>query len=145
MNNVRHLLRDKGNSVWSISPNITVFHALERLAEKHIGALVVVENDKVVGMFSERDYARKVILKGKSSVNTTVAELMSTTVYTVSPADTIEECMEIMSERRIRHLPVVEDETLVGLISIGDVVNHIISHQQFKIRELEKYITGSYG
>lgn len=144
MNHVRNILKNKGSNVWTISPRNTVYQALEMMADKDVGALLVMDNKKVVGVFSERDYARKVILKGKSSVNTTVGELMSKNVFYVTPDDTIDECMAIMSEKRIRHLPVIENEELLGLVSIGDVVNHVISHQEFKIQELKKYITGSY-
>lgn len=144
MNSVRDIIKVKGDDVFTISPNITVFNALKILAEKNVGALVVTKNDKVVGMFSERDYARKIVLKGKSSIVTTVSELMTTDVHYVSPNDSIDDCMNLMSERHIRHLPVIEDEKLVAVISIGDVVKHIIKHQKFQIRELEKYIKGGY-
>ena len=144
MNNVAEIIKLKGNGVFTISPNITVFEALKILAEKNIGALVVTEQDKVVGIFSERDYARKIILKGKSSIDTTVSELMTTDVLYVAPSDSIDECMALMSENHIRHLPVIGDEKLVAVISIGDVVKHIIKHQKFQIRELEKYIKGGY-
>jgi len=144
MNNVAEIIKLKGNEVFTISPNITVFDALKILAEKNIGALVVTKNEKVVGIFSERDYARKIILKGKSSIVTTVNELMSTDVLYVSQEDTIDACMDLMSENHIRHLPVIEDEKLIAVISIGDVVKHIIKHQKFQIRELEKYIKGGY-
>ncbi len=144
MNNVAEIIKLKGNEVFTISPNITVFDALKILAEKNIGALVVTKNEKVVGIFSERDYARKIILKGKSSIVTTVNELMTTDVLYVSQADTIDACMDLMSENHIRHLPVIEDEKLIAVISIGDVVKHIIKHQKFQIRELEKYIKGGY-
>lgn len=144
MNNVAEIIKLKGNEVFTISPNITVFDALKILAEKNIGALVVTKNEKVVGIFSERDYARKIILKGKSSIVTTVNELMTTDVLYVSQEDTIDACMDLMSENHIRHLPVIEDEKLVAVISIGDVVKHIIKHQKFQIRELEKYIKGGY-
>lgn len=144
MNNVAEIIKLKGNEVFTISPNITVFDALIILAEKNIGALVVTKNEKVVGIFSERDYARKIILKGKSSIVTTVNELMTTDVLFVSQEASIDECMDLMSENHIRHLPVIEDEKLVALISIGDVVKHIIKHQKFQIRELEKYIKGGY-
>ena len=144
MNNVTEIIKVKGDEVFTISPNITVFEALKILAEKNIGALVVTEGDKVVGIFSERDYARKIILKGKSSIDTTVSELMTTNVRYVSSKDSIDECMTIMSENHIRHLPVIDDEKLVAVISIGDVVKHIIKHQKFQIRELEKYIKGGY-
>ena len=144
MNNVAGIIKLKGNEVFTISPNITVFDALIILAEKNIGALVVTKNEKVVGIFSERDYARKIILKGKSSIVTTVNELMTTDVLYVSQEASIDECMDLMSENHIRHLPVIEDEKLVAVISIGDVVKHIIKHQKFQIRELEKYIKGGY-
>ncbi len=144
MNNVAEIIKLKGNEVFTISPNITVFDALKILAEKNIGALVVTKNEKVVGIFSERDYARKIILKGKSSIVTTVNELMTTDVLFVSQEASIDECMDLMSENHIRHLPVIEDEKLVAVISIGDVVKHIIKHQKFQIRELEKYIKGGY-
>jgi len=144
MNNVAEIIKLKGNEVFTISPNITVFDALKILAEKNIGALVVTKNEKVVGIFSERDYARKIILKGKSSIVTTVNELMTTDVLYVSPAESIDDCMDIMSDNHIRHLPVLEEEKLVAVISIGDVVKHIIKHQKFQIRELEKYIKGGY-
>ncbi|NIP29609.1 MAG: CBS domain-containing protein [Candidatus Dadabacteria bacterium] len=144
MESVINILKKKGNNVWTISPNKTVYQALEMLADKDIGALLVVSNGKVVGIFSERDYARKVILKGKSSINTTVGELMVKDVYYVSPSDSIDECMTIITEKRVRHLPVVENDELIGLISIGDIVNHVISLQKFKIEELKKYISGGY-
>ncbi len=144
MNNVAEIIKLKGNRVFTITPNITVFEALKILAEKNIGALVVTEQEKVVGIFSERDYARKIILKGKSSIDTTVSELMTTNVLYVAPSDSIDECMALMSENHIRHLPVIEEEKLVAVISIGDVVKHIIKHQKFQIRELEKYIKGGY-
>ena len=144
MNNVREILKVKGSETFTISPNITVFDALKLLAEKNIGALVVTESDKLVGIFSERDYARKIILKGKSSIDTTVSELMTRDVLYVTPKESIDECMALMSDNHIRHLPVMEDEKLVGVISIGDVVKHIIKHQKFQIRELEKYIKGGY-
>ena len=144
MNNVKEIIKVKGDEVFTISPNITVFEALKILADKNIGALVVTEQDKVVGIFSERDYARKIILKGKSSIDTTVSELMTTDVLYVTSSDSIDECMNLMSEKHIRHLPVIEDEKLVAVISIGDVVKHIIKHQKFQIRELEKYIKGGY-
>ena len=144
MNNVTDILKIKGKEVLTITPEITVFNALKILAEKNIGALVVTEKEKVLGIFSERDYARKIILKGKSSIDTTVSELMTKDVLYVTPADSIDECMALMSENHIRHLPVIKDEELVGIISIGDVVKHIIKHQKFQIRELEKYIKGGY-
>ncbi len=144
MNCVYQILRNKGSTVWTIHENGTVHEGLQVMAEKDVGALVVLASGgKAVGIFSERDYARKVILKGKSSLNTLVNELMVTNVYTVKTDDTIEYCMKLMSEKRTRHLPVMKDEKLIGLISIGDVVNHLLSDQKFHIKELTRYITGS--
>ncbi len=140
---VRDVLKVKGNNVWSISPNATVYRALQIMDEKDIGALLVIDNGAVVGIFSERDYARKVILKGKSSKETDVGELMTTTVYSITPEKPIEECMALMTATRIRHLPVLENGKLIGIVSIGDVVNAIISDQKITIRDLENYITGS--
>jgi CBS domain-containing protein len=142
---VRDILREKGEQVWTISPQATVYEALELMAEKNCGALVVVESGKVTGIFSERDYARKVILKGRASKTTTVGELMTTEVYYVKPDDTIEDCMGLMTQKRMRHLPVLDDDKLAGIISIGDVVKAIISDREFTIRELERYITGGHS
>jgi len=114
------------------------------MADKDIGALLVLENDSLVGIFSERDYARKVMLKGKSSKDTAVGELMVKNVVYVSPKNKIEECMALMTDKRVRHLPVLEDGTLVGLVSIGDIVKEVISEQEYTIKELEKYIQGGY-
>ncbi|MGH8559998.1 MAG: CBS domain-containing protein [Methylococcales bacterium] len=144
MNTVKQVLKVKGDAVFSISPESPVYEALTVMAEYEIGALVVVKDERPVGIFSERDYARKVMLKGKSSKSITVGELMVRDIYYVSPEDSLDECMVIMTEKRIRHIPVLEDNRLVGLISIGDVVKQIISEQEFRIRELEKYIQGSY-
>jgi CBS domain-containing protein len=145
MNTVKELLREKGSAVWTITPKATVYAALELMAQKNIGALVVVEDGNVVGVFTERDYARKVVLKGRSSKTTTVAELMITEVLYVSPEDTIENCMALMTDKRLRHLPVMENGQLAGLISIGDIVRAIISDHEFTIRELERYITGGHS
>lgn len=142
MNFVNELLKNKGNEVWSLTPESRVFDALEIMADKNIGAMPVLESEKIVGMFSERDYARKVILKGKASKDTHVEEIMSTKVHTVSPEQSIQECMELMTEYRIRHLPVLDNGKLIGLISIGDVVKAIISEQEFMMGQLENYITG---
>jgi CBS domain-containing protein len=144
MNTVKQVLKVKGNSVFSITPEAPVYIAMTVMAEHDVGALVVVKDKRPIGMFSERDYARKVILKGKSSREIAVGEVMVRDVLYVSPEDSLDECMIIMTEKRIRHLPVLEANELVGLISIGDVVKQIISEQEFKIRELEKYIQGSY-
>jgi len=145
MYTVRQLLQVKGNQVWSVSPETTIFEALQLMAEKNVGAVLVLRNDKVVGIFSERDYARKVILKGKSSKTSTVGEVMTREVLYVSPDDTIEDCMALMTAKRTRHLPVIENGRLGGLISIGDVVKEIISDREFTIHELERYITGGYA
>lgn len=144
---VSNLLDYKGRDVHKISSNDSVFSALEQLAKYDVGALMVVDkHDKIIGVFSERDYARKVILKGKSSKNTKVKEMMTTTVYYVKPENYLRECLELMTKRRTRHLPVMEDEKLVGLVSIGDIVNRIITEQKTKIKDLESYIVGSdYG
>ncbi|PKO23945.1 MAG: histidine kinase [Chloroflexi bacterium HGW-Chloroflexi-1] len=140
---VRQLLGTKSGDIWTIAPEASVYEALQLMAEKNVGALLVVEAGKLVGVFSERDYARKVILKGKSSKETAVGELMSSTVYYVHPEQTIEACMALMTERRIRHLPVLEQDALVGIVSIGDLGKAIISQQEVVIRDLEHYITGA--
>lgn len=143
MSTVGLLLQQKGNDLWTIKPGATVFEALELLAEKNVGALPVVEAGQLVGIFSERDYARKVILRGKSSKNTMVWELMTPRVYQLRPNRSIEEAMQLMSEKRIRHLPILEKGVLLGIITIGDVVQHIISKQKRTIADLESYVTGS--
>jgi CBS domain-containing protein len=142
---VNQLLAAKGKQVWVVSPEDTVFKALQLLAEKNIGALVVMEDAKVVGILSERDYARKVILKGKSSMKTPVREIMTPKVLFVSPNQTVADCMALMTDKHIRHLPVLEDDQVVGVISIGDVVKAIISDQEFAIAQLENYISGNWG
>jgi len=139
---VRDILRAKGNRVWCVSPDATVFSALELMAEKNVGALVVLDGKNLVGIFSERDYARKIILKGKASKETSVEEIMTSEVTTVRPGQSVDECMALMTERRIRHLPVFEGEKMAGLISIGDVVKAVISEREFMIQQLEHYITG---
>jgi CBS domain-containing protein len=139
---VKQLIQSKGNAIWSISPDATVFDALKLLAEKDVGALVVLERENLAGIISERDYARKVILKGKSSMDTPVREIMTSAVVTVRPDQTIDDCMALMTDNRIRHLPVVDRVKLVGIISIGDVVKAIISRQEFVIEQLENYIIG---
>ena len=146
MSNVRDILNNKRNKqIYTIAPNITVFDALNIMAEKNVGALVVTEGEKVIGIFSERDYARKVILKGKSSKELTVADIMTTNVLFVTPDNTVEECMALMTEKHVRHLPVLENNTLIGLVSIGDVVKQIISDKNFRIKELERYISGDFS
>lgn len=139
---VRQVLHSKGSDFWWISPGSTAYQALEIMAEKDIGALMVLDGQRLVGIFSERDYARKVILKGKSSKETSVAELMSAPVICVGPDHTLELCMALMGRHHVRHLPVVEAGRIVGLVSIGDVVNSIINEQEALIRELENYISG---
>ena len=141
---VKEILSKKGYEVWSTSPNTTVFEALKSMSEKGIGALVVLDDSKVVGVFSERDYARKVTLEGKSSKDLPVKEIMTRNVVFVKPENTTEECMALMTEKHIRHLPVVKGDELVGIISIGDIVKAIISQQEFVIEQLENYITGAY-
>jgi CBS domain-containing protein len=140
---VREIIQSKGSQVWSVTPQTTVYEALQEMADKDIGALLVMEGEQLVGVFSERDYARKVILKGKSSRELAVGEIMSTKVFYVRPEQSMEDCMAVMTEKRIRHLPVLDGQRVAGVISIGDVVKAIISDQQFMIEQLEKYITGT--
>lgn len=140
---VSQLLQAKGHDVWSVRPDTSVYSALKLMADKNVGALVVFKADQLVGMFSERDYARKVILKGKSSRYLPVREIMTSIVASVIPEHSIEDCMELMTDKRVRHLPVLEDDRVVGVISIGDVVKSLISEQEFIIKQLEQYITGS--
>ena len=142
MKTVSMLLRAKGPEVLSIVPDAPVFDALALMAERNVGALLVMEAGRLVGILSERDYARKVILKGKTSRETPVREIMSSHVVSIRPEQTIAECMALMTERRIRHLPVLEGDGLVGIISIGDVVKAIITEQEFVIEQLQSYITG---
>ena len=139
---VSQCLQRKGRTVWSLGPDASVYDALQLMAEKDIGALLVMEGDELAGIFSERDYARKVVLKGKSSKETTLREIMTTRVVCVHQHQLIEECMALMTEYHVRHLPVLENEKLIGVISIGDVVKEIISEQKFVIEQLEQYITG---
>lgn len=143
MATVRQILQGKGSHVWSIEPDALVIDALKRMAEKGTGALLVLEQDNLVGIISERDYARKVALHGKSSVNTPVKEIMTIEVVCVRPEQTVEECMALMTNRRIRHLPVLSGDKLEGVISIGDVVKAVISEQEFMIKQLENYIVTS--
>lgn len=143
MRTVNQLLQAKGSTVWSVAPAATMLDALKLMSDKDIGALVVLEGTQVVGIVSERDYARKVVLHGKTSRDTLVGEVMTPRVFFVRPDQGIDECMTLMTERHIRHLPVLEDDRLVGVISIGDVVKAIISEQTFMIAQLEQYITSS--
>ncbi|GIW42619.1 MAG: inosine-5-monophosphate dehydrogenase [Candidatus Binatia bacterium] len=142
MKTVRDILKQKGNTVWSVSPDTTVYDTLKVLAEKDIGAVLVLdERGHPVGIFSERDYARQVVLKGKTSKDTAVREIMTTRLVFVRPDQDVEECMALMTDKRIRHLPVMEEGKLVGIISIGDVVKAVISEKEFLIEQLENYIT----
>ena len=143
MTTVRGILETKGNEVWTIGPDQTVYDALSLMAEKKIGALVVKDEGKVVGVVSERDYARKVILKGKASKDTSIRDIMTSRVCYVSQDRTVDECMAWMTDKSIRHLPVIEGDDLVGIISIGDVVKSMISEREFIIERLEAYITGN--
>jgi len=141
---VNNILAQKGSQVWTISPNATVFDAIKLMDEKNVGALVVMQGEELVGIISERDYTRKIILKGKTSKETLVKEIMMSPVIYVTPQHSISECMKIMTEHRIRHLPVVFSGKLVGIVSIGDLVNWIISAQNQTINHLEGYINGRY-
>jgi CBS domain-containing protein len=141
---ISSLLRRKGYQVWPISPNSTVFDAIAEMADRRVGALPVVSEGKLVGIISERDYARKVILQGRSSQHTTVGEIMTPSPITVTLAHTVDQCMRMMTLYRIRHLPVIEDGALTGIVSIGDLVNAIITSQEFVITQLETYISASY-
>ena len=143
MISIRQLLERKGSEVWSTSPDSTVYEALQLLAEKDVGALLVLQDGELVGVISERDYARKVILHGKTSMKTPVKEIMTEDVITVGTGSTVEEVMALMTDKRIRHLPVVEGERIVGVVSIGDLVKAIIADQEFTIGQLENYISGT--
>jgi len=140
MKTVKQMLQAKTRALCTISPDAPVFDALKLMAEKDIGALLVIEKGRLAGIISERDYARKVILHGKSSHDTPVREIMTARVVCVRPANTVEECMALMTDNRIRHLPVVENDELLGVLSIGDLVKETISEQQTTIRQLESYI-----
>jgi len=144
MNTIGQLLESKGKDIWTIAPNATVFEGLRIMAKRNVGALLVIDKDNLVGIFSERDYARKVILEGKSSKDTAVGELMTKDVYYIDPKNTLQESMAVMTARHIRHMPVLDKDRLVGMVTLGDVVRQIIAEQEFTIRELEKYISGSY-
>lgn len=139
---VRELLADKGSEVWRIGPEASVYQALEQIADKDIGALLVMDDDRVAGLITERDYARKVVLAGRSSRDTPVRDVMSAQVLTVRPDQTVEDCMALMTGRRVRHLPVMDGERLCGLVSIGDLVKALIAEQQHIIDQLETYISG---
>lgn len=137
---VKHILDSKGNDIWFVAPNDSVLDAIKMMAEKGIGALLVMEDDKLHGIVSERDYARKVILKGRSSEKTPVKDIMTAEVVDTDPMQTVEDCMKLMTEKRIRHLPVLENGKVVGVLSIGDLVKAIIAEQQFTIEQLSNYI-----
>ena len=143
---VKDLLEKKGKEHWFVTPQTIVYDALQKMAEKDIGALMVIDNNALIGIFSERDYARKVVLHGKSSKDTVVSDYMSKLMITVSPDTSIDDCMALMTEKRVRHLPVMENQNLTGVISIGDVVNAIIKERDIQIKNLENYIMGNrYG
>ena len=142
---ISEILNHKGTTVWSIAPDATVFEAILMMTEKNVGALLVTEKGKLVGIVSERDYTRKVVIKGKASKTTAVREILSSHVISVSPSHTVEECMRLMTDHHFRHLPVLDGEKVVGIISIGDLVNWIISAQQSAISQLQTYITGVPG
>lgn len=138
------ILKNKASQLWTVGPDTTVYDAIKLMGEKNIGSLLVTADEKLVGIVSERDYARKVTIKGKSSKGTAVREIVSTPVLTVSPAHTVEECLRLMTEHRVRHLPVLEGEKILGVISIGDLVNWVISAQNVAIEQMENYIAGNY-
>lgn len=140
---VKNILETKGKSTFTITPGTSVYHALELMVEKNVSALLVMENDQLTGIFTERDYARKVALKGKSSKDTLIGDIMSSNLITVTSESSIDECMELMTGKYIRHLPVVDDGKLTGIISIGDVVRCIIQEQKSIIGHMEQYIAGS--
>ena len=143
MATVQSILDTKGSIIFTITSDTTVYHALELMVEKNVSALLVMESDKLAGIFTERDYARKVVLKGKKSKETQVAEIMTSNLITVTSASSIDECMQLMTGKYIRHLPVVDDGKLAGIISIGDVVRCIIEEQKSIIGHMEQYIAGS--
>jgi CBS domain-containing protein len=142
MKTVADILQTKGSEVWTITPETIVFDALKTMADRNVGALVVMDGAKVTGILSERDYARKVILHGRSSRELQTREIMSTNVYFVSPEQNIEDCMALFTDKRVRHLPVIQTDELIGIISIGDVVKAVIAEHEYTIKHLENYITG---
>jgi CBS domain-containing protein len=139
---IRDILHLKGGAAWSVTPDATVFQAIQMMADKNIGALLVIKESRLVGIISERDYTRKVALKGRSSKETSVHEILSGNPVRVTPDHTVDECLKLMTEHRVRHLPVLEGEKILGVVSIGDLVNSIISSQHSTIQQLEAYITG---
>jgi CBS domain-containing protein len=142
MGKVKNILDSKGRVVFSVAPEVTVYAAIELMCQKDVGGLLICENDRLVGIFTERDYARKLILKGKSSKETPIKDLMTRNPIVVSPETSIEECMKIMSDKHIRHLPVLESDRVIAMISIGDVVRFVIEEQKSIIEQLEHYISG---
>ena len=145
MTMIKHLLKAKGYGCCSVGPGENVYSAIKKMADENVGSVLVLDGATLVGILTERDYARNVVLKGRSSPQTRVRDIMSTQVAYVEPDDTVEDCMALMTAKRTRHLPVIEESKLVGIISIGDVVKEIISDREFTIRELERYITGGYA
>ena len=142
MATVKQLLESKGSDVLSVDPDATVFEAIKTMADENVGALLVIDGGKPVGIFTERLYSRRVILKGRSSPMTEVKDVMDTPVISVGPAHTVDECMAIMTEHDVRHLPVLENDSLIGIVSIGDLVKSVIADQKFTIEQLETYIRG---
>ena len=142
MKTVSDILNSKGHDVWAVKPDDSVYESLQMMADKEVGALLVMDGERLVGIVTERDYARKVILEGKSSKSSTVSEVMTNKVLCVAPERTIEECMALMTDKRARHLPVVENKRVVGVLSIGDLVKAILSEQQMLIDQLQHYIAG---
>jgi CBS domain-containing protein len=138
------VLKEKGQNIWSLDPEALVYDAIEMMANKHVGALLVTSGGKLVGIISERDYARKVILQERSSKQTQVKEIMTSSVIVIRPDQTVEDCMRLMTENRIRHLPVVENEKVLGVVSIGDLVKWVVSAQAETIHQLQHYIAGGY-
>jgi CBS domain-containing protein len=141
---VDHILHHKGRQVWTVASDVTVYDAIRTLAERNVGALLVMDGDRLAGIFSERDYTRKIILQGRASKDTKVGAIVSSPVLTVVPEETVENCMKLMTERRIRHLPVVRDGSVIGVVSIGDLVNWIISVQQVALEQMQSYLSGGY-
>lgn len=141
---ISNILHNKGRQVWSISPEASVLDAIRLLAEKNVGALLVLDGERLVGMLSERDYTRKIVLKGRSSKDTKVGEVVSTPVITVTPETTVDDCLHLMTEKRIRHLPVVAQDKVVGVVSIGDLVNWVITAQSSALEQMQSYLTGGY-
>ena len=141
---VHSVLHFKGGDVWSVPPSATVYEAIQMMSDREIGALPVIANGELLGILSERDYARKVILQGRSSRDTPVSEIMSSSPITVTPNESVEDCMRLMTENRVRHLPVCEEKRLVGIVSIGDLVNWIISAHEESIAQMRSYIAGGY-